>query len=122
MPKKPLLYVDDEDINLQLFRINFSRNYEVHLASSGQQGLDIMKNHPEIRSVISDMRMPKMNGLQFISAAKERYPDTKFFILTAFEINDEIRNALKNQLIQSHLQKPLEPAAIRKALDEGNSN
>ncbi|NPA36972.1 MAG: response regulator, partial [Chlorobi bacterium] len=55
MPK--LLYIDDEPINLQLFRLNFQKDFDLFLAESGPEGLSILKNH-EIPVIITDLKMP----------------------------------------------------------------
>ncbi len=104
LPK--ILYVDDEMINLQLFEINLSKRYQVYTAISGSAGLDILENNLGIRCVISDMKMPHMNGLEFIKKAKEKYPHLTFIILTGFEISNEIQEALDSKLIIEYLKKP----------------
>ncbi|MEP5103489.1 MAG: response regulator, partial [Ekhidna sp.] len=73
MSEKPaILYIDDEEANLLLFRISFEGEREVLLANSPEEGLKKLAEHRErIRAVISDMHMPKMNGVQFIEKAQE---------------------------------------------------
>ncbi len=56
--------------------------------------------------VISDMKMPKMDGLNFIKKAKEIYQDKKFCILTGLEINSDIQQALDSGLILKYFSKP----------------
>jgi response regulator RpfG family c-di-GMP phosphodiesterase len=66
MDDKPkILYVDDESINLQLFEINFSKKYEVLTADYGIKGLEVLIDNPDIRVVVSDMKMPNMKRLLF---------------------------------------------------------
>ncbi|HCX99748.1 MAG TPA: two-component system response regulator, partial [Bacteroidales bacterium] len=66
MSKKiSVLYVDDEPINLRLFELNFKNAFNVTTALSGFDGLEILKNNPDIPVVVSDMRMPKMDGIEF---------------------------------------------------------
>jgi len=101
-----LLYVDDEPMNLKLFTANFKNRFDIRIALSGQEGLNQMKNDPEINAVISDMRMPEMNGMDFIRQAKEYYPDVRFFILTGYDMTEEISEALKQGLIQKFFRKP----------------
>ena len=60
--------------------------YPILTAISGSEGLDTLeKHHDEIGIVISDKRMPKMNGIEFISKAKEKYNKITYFILTGFD-------------------------------------
>jgi response regulator RpfG family c-di-GMP phosphodiesterase len=101
-----LLYVDDEPLNLTLFEINFKKKYTVRTALSGEQGLDILHNEPSIAVVITDMKMPGMNGIEFIRKAKQNFPEIVFFILTGYEITEEITQALEEKLIHKYFKKP----------------
>lgn len=119
MREKPtLLYVDDEPINLMLFEAQFSGKYNVFTAKSGDDGLTELRNNPTIRFVISDMRMPGMNGIQFISLAKKEFPTIKYSILTGFDLNDEISNALSCNLIFKYFRKPFAVQEIEVSIEE----
>ncbi len=113
-----ILYVDDEPINLQIFEINFKKKYNVYTAISGEEGLEILKSYAEILVVISDMKMPEMNGLEFITKAKKKYPNIVFFILTGFDITNEISIALQNKLIDKYFRKPFNMREIEKSIAE----
>jgi response regulator RpfG family c-di-GMP phosphodiesterase len=113
-----LLYVDDESINTQLFALNFEKIFNVLTARSGISGLLVLKDNPEISVVISDMKMPGMDGLEFISLAKKDFPNVIFFILTGYEINDEIENALRNHLINRYFRKPFDIEEIESSISE----
>ena len=104
--KRTILYVDDEEINLMLFEINFKEKYHVLGTNSPVKGLQILKDNHEISVVISDMRMPEMNGIQFIKKAKKKFPKICYFILTGYDITDEIAEALNNKLINFYFKKP----------------
>lgn len=101
-----ILYVDDELINLQLFEINLSRKYDVYTASDGLIALDILEKNPDIKVVISDMRMPIMNGIEFIKRAKVKFDVIKYYILTGFDITQEIEEAINSGLIVKYFRKP----------------
>jgi two-component system, response regulator, stage 0 sporulation protein F len=105
-PAPTLLYVDDEPLNLTLFEINFQKKYTVKTALSGEKGLDILRSEPAIAVVITDMKMPGMNGIEFIRKAKENFPAIVFFILTGYEITEEIIQALEEKLIHKYFKKP----------------
>ena len=113
-----ILYVDDEPINLQLFEINFSDNYQVLIADNGFSGLDVLDKNPDILIVISDMKMPNMNGLEFITKAKNNFPDKRFYLLTGFEITEEIKAALETGLILKYFRKPYSKNEIERAIKE----
>jgi response regulator RpfG family c-di-GMP phosphodiesterase len=113
-----LLYVDDEAINLRLFEINFRKKYDVITAESGYNGLEMLKLHPETMVVISDMKMPGMNGIAFIREAKKDFPNIVYFILTGFDITEEIADALNERLIYKYFRKPFNMNEIDGAIQE----
>jgi len=116
--KRTILYVDDEEINLMLFEANFSNKYNVIGISSPNEALKSLKNNPEISVVISDMRMPDMNGVQFIKKAKKRFPNICYFILTGYDITDEIAEAIKKKIVNFYFQKPFNMREIDKAIED----
>lgn len=116
--KSKILYVDDEPINLMLFQINFETTYEVFTANNAFEGLDILDKELDILVIISDMKMPGMNGIEFIKKAKEKYPNKKFYILTGYEMTDEIKEALESGLILNYFSKPFRLQEIELAIIE----
>lgn len=111
--KMKILYVDDEEVNAKLFKINFSSTCVVLTGNSGLEGLELLDENPDTEIVISDMKMPNMSGIEFIKKAKEKYPDKLFCILTGFEVTNELRTALSNGLIQRYFKKPFNINEIR---------
>ncbi len=101
-----ILYVDDEPINLLLFQKMFSKKYAVIAAESGLEGLEILKDKPDLAVVISDMKMPQMNGIEFISKARSLYPEIHYYILTGYEVTPQIQEALDTGLILKYFRKP----------------
>jgi len=116
--RRTILYVDDEEINLMLFEINFKEKYHVIGTDSPEKGLQILKDNPEISVVISDMRMPVMNGIQFIKKAKKKFPKICYFILTGYDITDEIAEALNNKLINFYFKKPFNMKEIDASIEK----
>ncbi len=115
---KTVLYVDDEPINLMLFRANFKNKFNIITAESGTQGLLKLKDNPETIVVISDMKMPGMSGIEFIRLAKLDYPNISFYILTGFDITEEISQALDEKVIHKYFQKPFNINEIENAILE----
>jgi two-component system response regulator (stage 0 sporulation protein F) len=111
-----LLYVDDEPLNLQLFAYNFKSMFDVRTAESGDAGLEMLRKEPSVSIVISDMKMPGMNGIEFIKKAKELSPNIICFILTGFDITDEILFALQEELIHQYFRKPFSMKEVEKAI------
>ena len=118
-PKVTILYVDDEEANLFVFKKMFELKYNVLTAHSGKEGLEQLQDHSaDIIVVISDMRMPLMNGVEFIRKAKSSFTNIAYFILTGFDFNDEIEEALNSHLIQKFFTKPFEMAEIEGAISD----
>jgi len=114
--KLKIMYVDDEEMNLQLFKLNFNRKYEVITAESGISALNLLEEHLDTVIVISDMKMPIMTGIEFIQKAKVKYPDIKYYILTGYDITDEIQEALDAKLILEYFRKPFDINEIDNAI------
>ena len=112
MEKHKILYVDDEFINLELFEISLEEKYFVLTAESGMSGLKLLKENQDIEVVISDMKMPTMNGIEFLEKVKEINPKMKCFILTGYGLTTEIEKAVKDGLILDCLSKPFEMEKI----------
>lgn len=119
MDSKPkVLYVDDEPINLMLFEVNFKDKYDVITAIDGYKGLEVLAENTDALVIISDMKMPGMNGIEFITKAKAKYPDKKFYILTGFEITKEIKDALDSGLIIEYFSKPFQVERMHRIIAE----
>lgn len=115
--KNSILFVDDEPINLMLFEVCFSEKYDIITAKSGYEGLEALKRQNDISFVFSDMKMPKMNGIEFITEAKNKYPDKKYYILTGFGLTDVISKALEDGLINKCLFKPFDIDDIESVIE-----
>lgn len=120
--KIKILYIDDEPINVQLFKINFSKKFDVITGYSGFEGMDLLSDNPETKIIISDMKMPGMNGIEFIQKAKEKYPVKKYFIHTGYDVNEEIQKAIDSGLIQKYFRKPFNMSEIANSINEALGN
>lgn len=114
-----VLYVDDEEPNLFLFKVSFEDKYEIFTSSSGPEGLEKLAHaHNEIIVVISDMNMPEMNGVEFVRKAREQYAEIGYFILTGYDYNDEIDEAIKEKVVNKFFTKPFDQQQIERAIEE----
>ncbi|XDD45164.1 response regulator [Leptospira sp. WS39.C2] len=113
MNKPKLLYVDDEAINLYLFREMFRNDFEILIVSSGKEALEELREIEDIQFVITDMRMPEMDGLQFIRKAKENRPKVIYCLLTGYDVTKEMEKAIEEKQVARYFAKPLDPAEIR---------
>lgn len=115
-----ILYVDDEVINLELLQLTFSNEFEILTAESAREGLSLLGRYPDIHVVISDLKMPEMDGLDFIKAVKKEYPEKVCMLLTAFLESDVLLEGFNKELIFRYIMKPWHrdelEACIREAL------
>lgn len=114
--KTKIMYVDDEEMNLLLLKLNFEKKYIVVTANSGVQALDLLESQSDIVIVISDMKMPTMTGIEFIRKARIKFPNIKFFILTGYDITNEIQEALDTNMILNYFRKPFNYNEIDNAI------
>ncbi len=122
MTQRPaILYVDDEEANLILFRISFEGAREVLIANSPGEGLQkLEENKGRIKAVISDMNMPDMNGIQFIEKAQETVNNIPYYILSGYAFNNEIDEALQQNTIKRFFTKPFDRTEIESYLNGTN--
>ncbi len=109
--RKKVLYVDDEEINLLLFKMTFDEQAEIITAQSGEEALDILKRE-DIELVLSDVAMPVMNGLDFVRKAQIQNPAIRYGLLTGHLYNPEIEEALDAKLVVGCFKKPFSKPEI----------
>ncbi len=103
-----LLFVDDEaNILSSLKRLFRPQGYRIFTAESGAQGLEIMARET-IDLVISDMRMPEMNGAQFLERVREGWPEPVRILLTGYAEIGATIEAINKGHIYRYISKPWE--------------
>jgi len=117
MSSKRILLVDDEQAILKaLWRLLKRRGYEIHMAESGAEALETLKEKP-IDLIISDMRMPNMNGAEFLSIARKRHPEVIRILLTGYSDMDCTVQAINDGGIYGYLSKPWESDQLMELID-----
>ena len=117
---KKILYVDDEPINVELFRLNFEKEYNVFTALSALEGLDIVRDE-NVEVIISDLKMPVMNGMEFIEEIKSFAPEKICLILTAYTEPDIIIKGLNEETVFRYMVKPWKKKDLKKAIEDAFS-
>jgi len=111
----PILVVDDESDNLDAFKFNFRKSFTILTAQSGTEGLGILL-HERVAVVITDQRMPRMSGLEFLQRARAVAPDAVPIILTAYQDADVLIEAINQGDIYRYLTKPWDAKELRGVL------
>jgi len=103
-----LLFVDDEaNILSSLKRLFRPLGYTILTATSGKEGLEILKQN-EVDLIISDMRMPEMDGAEFLKQAAQQWPDTVRILLTGYADMTSTITAINEGRIYKYISKPWE--------------
>lgn len=116
----PILIVDDEEENLLAFELNFRSQFTIYTATSGRRGLEILAER-DVALVITDQRMPEMNGVEFLEKASQVRPDILRMVLTGYSDINALIDAVNMGRIYHYVTKPWDPdelaLSIKRALD-----
>jgi CheY-like chemotaxis protein len=117
-PQPTLLLLDDEPgILAALNRLFRADGYRVLRADTAAQAFDLLAMHP-VQVVISDQRMPGMNGTEFLSRVKDLYPGTIRIILSGYTELDSVLNAINRGEVYRFYTKPWDDQALRDNIRE----
>jgi signal transduction histidine kinase len=100
-----ILYVDDEEDNLRIFRASFRREFNVFTASNTIAAKEILYKN-DIHVIITDQRMPDKTGVEFLEEIVNDFPDVVRIIFTAFSDTTDIIRAINKVGIYRYLIKP----------------
>ncbi|MDX2159713.1 MAG: hybrid sensor histidine kinase/response regulator [bacterium] len=112
-----LLVIDDEEEILKALSRQFRRKYAVHIAHSADDGLRIMTEYP-IQVIISDQRMPGMNGVEFFNRVKSEYPDAIRLLLTGYADIQAVIAAINDGNVFRYIPKPWDPVELETIVNE----
>ncbi|TLU82843.1 MAG: response regulator [Chlorobium sp.] len=113
-----ILFVDDElDILSSLNRFLRREPYMKMFAENGQKALELLESN-DISIVVSDLRMPEMNGLELISEVKKRKPEVLRLILSGSQDFDQIINSINKGEVFRFVPKPVDPEAFKQVLND----
>ncbi|MCB0401140.1 MAG: response regulator [Flavobacteriales bacterium] len=105
MDKIKVLYIDDELVNLSAFKASFRRIFDVHVAQSAEQGIEILRREP-IEVIISDQRMPNQTGVDFFESILDVFPNPVRILLTAYSDINAIIDAINKGQVYRYVTKP----------------
>ncbi|MCR5262164.1 MAG: response regulator [Candidatus Gastranaerophilales bacterium] len=106
-----LLLVDDEPDNLALLYRTLRGKYDITKTTSPIEALDILeKQHIDL--VISDHKMPEMDGVEFLKRVYDKHPDTMRLLLTAYTDASILIDAINYAKIYRYIKKPYEPSEL----------
>jgi len=114
--KNTILYVDDSEANIFLFKESFQDDYRVLTALSGEEGLTFVKeDNPDI--IISDQAMPGMNGVEFFEEVLKINPAPNRILLTAYSDIKALADAINKAKIYQYINKPWDYEKLKTIID-----
>lgn len=119
MERIKVLYVDDEEGNLTAFRASFRRDFEVHVATSGQAALAWLEQNC-VHVVVSDQRMPGMSGSELLSVVRTRWPKAVRLLLTGFSDIQAVVDAINLGGIHAYITKPWDPTDLKLRIEQAH--
>ena len=111
--KLKLMVVDDEHDNLDLLYRTFRRDFQVYKADSGLKALEVLEAEGEMAVIISDQRMPQMNGTEFLGKTVDRFPETIRILLTGYTDVDDLVDAINSGKVFKYITKPWNPDKLK---------
>lgn len=105
--KHSILYVDDEEVNLNLFYYTFRRDFEINLADSAKKGLEFLENN-KVDVIITDQRMPEITGVEFLKEVNNKFPEIPpgRLMVSGYARNEDIDSAFNNYNLYKFISKP----------------
>ncbi|UXY14427.1 response regulator [Chitiniphilus purpureus] len=116
-PALTVLCVDDESNILSALRRLFRSRYQVLTAESGPAGLALLEQQ-RVDLIISDMRMPGMNGAEFLAQALQRWPEVERILLTGYADIHSTIEAINRARISRYISKPWDDDEMLRIVDE----
>jgi ActR/RegA family two-component response regulator len=116
---RKVLFVDDEANILDTFRVSLRKSFEVSTALGPEEGLKAVREAGPFAVVVSDLKMPKMDGIAFFSQVRELAPDTVRIMLTGFAEVDVAIGAVNEGQVFRFLTKPCPLEVLTRTLEAG---
>lgn len=107
-----ILYVDDEENNLQAFKATFRRDFKIFLAISAKEGREVLEKE-EIDIIITDQRMPEQTGVEFLESIIPIHPNPIRVLLTGYTDIQAVIDAINKGQVYHYLTKPWEEDYLR---------
>jgi DNA-binding NtrC family response regulator len=115
--KPAVLVVEDDDIQRELLKETLEDSgFNVLTAKSAEKGLQVLAKN-QIDVVVSDVRLPGMDGLSFLERIKEEFPETEVIVITAFSSVSDAVQAIKRGAFH-YVTKPFDPEVLINLIDK----
>lgn len=120
MEKIKILYIDDEQNNLNGFKATFRFDYTIFIASTTTEAVKQLQENRDIRIVLCDQRMPNQSGVEFFEEIRNEFPDPVRMLITGYTDIESVIESINRGNIFRYIKKPWTDADIKSAIEEGN--
>jgi DNA-binding NtrC family response regulator len=114
----PVLFVDDDIHNIELFRLQFENAFPLRTATSGEDALAILAREP-IGALLADEQMPGMSGVDLLAQAVSRWPDTVRVIVSAYSDPPRLLRAINRGHAHEYIVKPWVKTELAACIERG---
>ncbi len=121
MPKGKIMVVDDEEDVRETLRLQLeAENYNVIEAGDGEEAIKLLRSEDNLMNcglILCDIRMPKVNGIEYIDYLKEQAPGIPVVVITGYPDTD-MAVGLMNKGVKDYLVKPVESDKLMKVVNK----
>jgi hypothetical protein len=116
--KKKILYIDDEQNNLNAFKATFRFDFTILTALGANQAYEQLAMHPDVSVILCDQRMPEKTGTEFFAEIREKYPAPVRMLITGYADIQAVIDAVNDGHIFRYIKKPWTDTDIQSAIEE----
>lgn len=113
--RRGLLIVEDDRLTRWSLREALRREYRIWFAESAEKALSLLPRLKHLDGVITDVRLPGMDGVDFLRRVRKDRPDLKIFLMTAFDLDHAPRKAFSVRA-DGYLSKPFDLSTVKDML------
>ncbi len=121
MPKGKIMVVDDEEDVRETLRLQLeSENYNVIEAGDGEEAIKLLRSEDNLTNcglILCDIRMPKVNGIEYVDYLKQQAPGIPVVVITGYPDTD-LAVGLMNKGVKDYLVKPVESEKLLKIVNK----
>jgi signal transduction histidine kinase len=118
--KIKVLYIDDEQNNLNSFAANFRHDFQIYTSLTADGGKELLKLNPDIQVIVADQRMPVVTGVEFFESIIKDFPDPVRILITGYADIEAIINAINRGQVFRYVDKPWNDEFLRQAMMEAH--
>ena len=117
--KHTILYVDDEVLNLELFKALFYTDYDVLISESPIEALKLL-DEKKVDLILTDQKMPEMTGVEFLIEVFKKLPNEPPYriLTTGYAEPERINEAFDNYMLMKSIPKPWDIGVLKRTISE----